>query len=183
MRILIDMDDVLTTCVSVWIDFLNKKSQKNICYEQIDKWDMKEIYPELSLEEILEPLGLEEFWNKVVPLKDSIKYVGRLYKLGHELVVVSASHPLSYCYKLTVLNKFFSFIPNDHIIIAHNKSFIGGDIMIDDNPKNLENNSCSYGILFTAPHNRNYEVDNKNIFRADTWEEAYRLVCHINEVS
>lgn len=179
MRILIDMDDVLTECVSIWINYLNEKTGKSLTHDDITDWNLRVSYPELTETEITEPLLNSEFWSKVSPLKDAVKCVKKFLKDGHEVVVVSASYPLSYSYKLVVLDKFFPFIPHDNVVIAHNKSFVDGDVLIDDNPKNLENRS-GYGILFSAPHNRNYAVNNKNIFRADSWKEAYKLICHMN---
>ena len=177
MTILLDMDDVLTTCVTVWIDILNKKYGRNVQYTDVLYWDFSLLYPKLTREQILEPLGMEEFWNRVEPIKDAQKYVEQLQKLGNRIVVVTASYPSSYQYKGNVIHKFFPFIDLDDIVVAHNKSLVKGDVLVDDNPKNFSDDR--YGILFTAPHNKNYKTDNKKIFRADTWEDVYKLICHM----
>lgn len=179
MRILIDMDDVLTTCVSVWIEYLNSKTGKHATPSDITDWEIKRFYPELTDEELFCPLEMEEFWEKVTPLKDSVSCVKQLQDCDNDIVVVSASYPTSYKYKIRVLNEFFPFIPMDHIVVAHDKSFINGDVLVDDKPENLINSNCRYGVLFTAPHNKSFVTDNKKIFRANTWEEAYKLICHM----
>ena len=178
MKILIDMDDVLTTCVSVWVNMLNKKYGTNVKYVDVLYWDLHLLFPHLTRDQILEPLGQKEFWDQVEPLDNAIKYVKQLKECGNKIIIVTASYPASYQYKGTVINKFFPFIDFDDIVVAHNKGLIAGDVLIDDNPKNLESRE-GYGILFTAPHNKAYQVDNKKIFRANNWDEVYKLVCHM----
>lgn len=172
------MDDTLTTCVSVWVDILNKKYNRNVDYNNVLYWDFQILYPGLTRLQMTEPLGMEEFWNRVEPIKDAQKYTKLLQNSGNEVIIVTASYPASYQYKGNVIQKFFPFIDLDNIIVAHNKSLVKGDVLVDDNPKNFSDDR--YGILFTAPHNKFYQVDNKKIFRADTWEEVYKLICHMN---
>ena len=180
MRILLDMDDVLTTCVSVWIELLNKRYNRDVKYTDVLYWDFSLLYKGLKREQIVEPLGEKEFWDKVEPIKGAIEYTKKLKELGNEVIIVTASYPASYQYKGSVIQKFFPFIPFDDIVVAHNKALVQGDVLVDDNPKNLQNRD-GYGILFTMPHNRNYKVDNQKIFRADTWEEVYKLICHMEK--
>ena len=136
----------------------------------------------LTEDQIYAPLGKKEFWDKVTPLEDAVKYVKKLQSVGNDIIVVTASYPSSFVYKVEVLKKFFPFIDYIKIVVATDKSLIKGDILIDDKVENVERCSCYYGILFTAPHNKDYEIKDNKIIRADNWEEVYKIVCHTFEV-
>lgn len=66
-------------------------------------------------------------------------------------------------------------IPHNNIIVAHKKQMIRADVLIDDAPFNVEN-GWYYGILFDAPHNRNYSIHSEFIERAKNLCEVYNLI-------
>ena len=69
----------------------------------------------------------------------------------------------------------FPFLDWNHIIFAANKQMIRGDILIDDGVHNLVNGDY-FKILFNRPHNRNLNVQQYGIHRAETWDDIDALV-------
>ena len=52
---------------------------------------------------------------------------------------------------------------------------IRGDVLIDDGIHNLEGGAYKK-IMFTAPHNRNYDAEAHGMIRVDNWEEIVRII-------
>ena len=64
--------------------------------------------------------------------------------------------------------------------MAHNKQMILGDVLVDDNPRNLVNGNYR-GLLMTAPHNQGYPERLSNLIRVNSWEEVYGLIDKIEK--
>lgn len=181
MRILIDMDDVMIDFLQHWIDVLNGKFNKNVKYNDIYCWSMQVAYPDLTREQIFDVLYNEEFWADISPKQGAITYIRRLIQDGHEIYVVTASDPLIMKFRqVYILNQFFPWIPQENVIMAHNKQMILGDVLVDDNPKNLVNGNYR-GLLMTAPHNQGYPERLSNLIRVNSWEEVYDLIDKIEK--
>lgn len=71
--------------------------------------------------------------------------------------------------------ELFPFLDTNHIIIAHNKQMVRGDVLIDDGPHNLVNGQY-FRILFDAPHNRGFNEKKYGMYRAVGWEQVYQLI-------
>lgn len=179
LKILLDMDDVMIDFLQRWVEVVNKKYNKTAKYTDIYCWSMHCIYPELTHDEIFNVLYKDEFWANVLPKYGAVKYIRRLIEDGHEIYVVTASCPKTMMLKQThVLKKYFPFIPHENIIMAHNKQMVIGDILIDDNPKNLIGGTYK-GILMTAPHNKQYPVRLHGWNRVNSWDEIYELISNM----
>ena len=50
-----------------------------------------------------------------------------------------------------------------------------GDVLIDDGIHNLEGGDYMK-ILFSAPHNRNYDAEKNGMIRVRTWDEIVRII-------
>ena len=71
--------------------------------------------------------------------------------------------------------ELFPFLDANHIIIAHNKQMVMGDVLIDDGPHNLINGPY-FRILFDQPHNRGIDEKKYGMHRAVGWEQVYQLI-------
>lgn len=181
LTVLIDMDDVLENLSEVWIQILNERHGTSVQPEDIKEWDMTKAFPSLTRDEVFMPLYEEPTWMRVTPRPGAQEAVTKLKEDGHELIVVTASHPNTVRYKLNhVLFKYFPEITYDQVVITSKKQLICGDVLIDDNPSNLEGAAYA-GILMTQPHNLSYNIRTEWIKRAHTWGEAYELVHQLSE--
>ena len=73
--LLVDMDDVIENLCPCWCRWLNEHYGTNVSAEEIVDWDINKFFPELTREQIFEPLFKEEFWKTVTPKLDAIKYL------------------------------------------------------------------------------------------------------------
>lgn len=176
LTILIDMDDTIENLCETWVNFLAKKYKLKTTINDITQWDMCRNFPSLTPDEIFKPLETEEFWRQVRPIEGAIDCIKRLFDDGHEIYIVTASHPNTVPLKMNnVLFKYFPFIDASHIIITANKQMVMGDVMIDDAPHNLIGANV-VKILFSAPHNRDFDARKWGMYRADNWAEIYQYI-------
>lgn len=176
LTILVDMDDVLENLCEVWVEQLNTLFQLDVKADEIEEWDMSKAFPTLTKDEIYWPLHTEMLWTKVKPLPGAVKYIKKLINEGHKIIVVTAASAESVQMKLeNVLFKYFPFLTMDDVIVATQKWLIRGDVMVDDAPHNLKN-FFGEAILFTAPHNRNFDDRMYGMTRVNNWDEAYKTI-------
>lgn len=176
MTILVDMDDTIEGLLDSWTEFLRKKHGVDVYSDDITDWDVSKAYPTLTKKEVLAPLFEEEMWKSVLPFSDAVMYLRRLIDEGHDVIIVTASHYDTVGLKMRhVLVKYFPFIPYDNVIIASKKQMVIGDVMIDDAPHNLIGGKYR-GILFSAPHNRDFCAEEYGLRRASNWSEVYQIL-------
>lgn len=178
--ILVDCDDVINNLCETWCDWLNQKYGTKVSYNEITEWNMANAFPGLTLEQIHSPLSTSEFWDRVEPRQDAQTAIKLLQSHGHEVYICTASYydTLKAKYE-NFIRKQFWFIGWDRIIVAQNKSMIIGNVLIDDNPSNLENFKGKR-ILYTAPHNRSYLAFKNDMLRCDNWQDVMNTISSFN---
>lgn len=176
LTILVDMDDTIEDLLVEWLHILNKKYKCYVTLEDIHEWDLTKAYPKLTAEQVYSPLFTDDLWENVKPKWDAVRYLRELIDDGHEVYITTSSNLKTINKKVeSIINRYFPYIPSDHIIVCSNKQMIRGDVMVDDGPHNLENGEY-HRILFTAPHNRYYDAKANGMRRADNWREVYSLI-------
>ena len=174
--ILVDMDDTIEDLLPTWLEYLNHLYGLNVSAKDIDDWDMKLYFPTLTKEQIYEPLNRKDFWSKVEPKQDAIHYMKKLYNEGYRIYVCTASDYRTIQDKYEfIIQRYFPFITWDKMIITYNKQMIKADYLIDDGIHNLENGDFTK-ILFTAPHNKNYDAVKNGMYRVSNWAEIYNII-------
>ena len=180
MKIVFDMEDTLVNLLDRWLEYLN--SYKNIIHktrDEIKDWDMKKAYPELTTEQICNPLFLESLWDTVEPVKGAQELIDKLSKDGHTLYIATASHPRTFAMKLEkCLFKHFKQFHTKNVMCIYDKHLIKCDFLIDDNPENLRN-SHAIKILIDAPYNRDCDKDCYD-YRVSNYEEIYDIINKID---
>lgn len=179
LTILIDMDDVLDDLLEVWIEELNSLFGTSVKADEVTDWNLQKFFPTLSKKSITTPLFWGCFWDNIKPKFGAVKYTQKMMEDGHDLYVVTATHPQTIAAKFSkVLFRYFPFITYDHVIIASKKQMVLGDVLIDDAPHNLVGGRYK-GILFKAPHNASFDAEAHGLIRANDWNEVYRIVCEL----
>lgn len=180
LTVLVDMDDVLCNTLETWIQVLNEKYGTEVRFEDCTEWEFDNVFPTLSNNEIYEPLTTQAFWDRVRPIPEARKYIEQLQNDGHDVYVVTASHPQTIGMKYeTVLKHFFPSLGFEHVVVCSAKYLIHGDVLIDDNIENISKNvKCN--ILFDMPHNKNKTKAKSGYVRASNWSEVYK---HISRVA
>lgn len=176
MIILVDMDDTIENLGQAWIEYLDRKYDKDVKWADIRNWDLHIAYPTLTSEQIYSALTDEVLWDSVTVKEDAVYYLKKLIGEGNEIFIVTSAWHETVVPKIEkCFLKYFSFIDLDHIIITSAKYLIKGDILIDDNPQNFVGGDY-FGILFTAPHNLDYDDAAADLIRVDNWKSAYLVI-------
>lgn len=179
--ICIDIDDTIENLLQAWVKWLNSKHGLNVHAEDVTDWDISIFYPELTSEQVYEPLHYEEFWKHVEPKYDAIEYISKLVSENNNIYLCTSTHYNNIKFKYEhIIEKFFPFIDWDKVIITQNKQMIKCDIMIDDGPHNLIDGDY-VRILFDAPHNRKFKEKAFNIKRCYDWKEVYDYIHNIHK--
>lgn len=176
MIILVDLDDVMINTGEAWVRELNRIHGTTVKRCDIISWNITEFFPSLSSDDVYKPLQTAELWESVSPIRGAAETMQKLIADGHDVYVATASSPdtIGMKWKL-VIQRYFSFIRSDHIIVTSSKQMILGDILIDDAPFNLEGGKYK-GILFDAPHNKSYAECSNGFVRAKNWDEVYDYI-------
>ena len=180
LTILVDMDDVLNNLIERWVEELNILSGTSVAYEDITDWDITLFYPTLTTEQTYSPLQSSEFWSSLSTLPGSVETLKRLMDDGHTIRIVTASHYKDLATKMEWLFKYYPFLGWNSVIVAHDKKLIQGDILIDDAPHNLVGGSYNK-ILFSSPHNLEYDATANDMSRVNNWAEVYATTQELPE--
>lgn len=175
LKILIDADDVAETLQYSWVNAVNKKYGTSATVEDVTDWDVSKAFPTLTKQQVYGVLQEDDMWANLTPTPGAQEYMKRLHDEGHELYIVTATDFRTCRVKIERILELFPFLDAEHIIIAHNKQMVTGDVLIDDGPHNLVNGPY-FRILFDQPHNRGIDEKKYGMYRAVGWDQAYRLI-------
>lgn len=179
--ILVDMDETLENLGVVWVDELNRRHGTSVIYDEITEWDMTKFFPSLSRNEVFAPLRDENIWKRVEPLPGAQEAVKTMKEDGHDVIVVTASHPDTVKWKYDWLDRYFPSIKYRDIIFASRKQLVKGDFLIDDAPHNLFGGPY-IPIMFSAPHNRAWKpqkMSEFNCYKTDDWPDTTKLIRYL----
>ncbi len=181
MTILVDMDDTIEQLLQAWVREINKQYDQHLAYEDVLTWDISEVCPELTKEQVMAIPFQPGFWRTVDPVPGAAEALQRLMDAGHEIFIVTATYPESVPEKMNdLLFKYFPFLTWDQVIITRNKQMIRGDVLIDDGIHNLVGGDF-VKVLMTAPHNKNYDAEANGMIRVNNWTEIENLIPRIEE--
>ena len=180
LTILVDMDDTIENMLVEWINILNERYSRTVTPDDVKSWKLNKAYPGLTEQQVYSPLYTEELWRNVRPKWDAVYYLKLLQEDGHDIYVTTSSNFNTIRVKVTsILERYFPFIPWDHVIVASKKQMIRGDVMIDDGPHNLIGGDY-IRVLMDAPHNRGFMEEKCGMTRVKTWAEIYELIQSIS---
>lgn len=175
LKILFDADDVAETLAQGWVSILNGRYGTSVSLEDVTDWGISLAFPTLTKKQIYGVLQEEQIWANLQPIPGAQEHLQRLYDEGHKLYMVTATDYRTCRVKIERILEFFPFLDAEHIIIAHNKQMVTGDVLIDDGPHNLVGGRY-FRILFDQPHNRGFDEKKYGMYRAVGWEQVYKLI-------
>lgn len=157
--ILCDLDDVLHPLCPIWIETLNNMYSLNHNMQEMSStgWAISKLFVELTNEQILFPLKNNEFWSNVNVSNEGYSFLDWLKTHEYQFKIVTASFFESVSSKIKhFLNQTKGIVTQDDIIITMDKSYITGDILIDDAPKHMRK-GCYKKLLIDMPFNRDFD--------------------------
>lgn len=176
ITVLIDIDDTIEDLLAAWCKCLNDLYGLNVKPDEITEWDMSKFFPNLTKEQVFEPLHNEEFWDLIKPKDGAVEYLKKLIDDGFKVYLCTSTDYRNVKVKFEkVIQKYFPYISWKQVIVTDKKQLINADFLVDDGVHNLEGGNYEK-ILMSAPHNQSYDAEANNMFRADTWETVYSLI-------
>lgn len=143
--------------------------------KDIKSWDISQYTKRCSSEELFSILEQPDFWNTVYPIKDSYSYIKKLHDDGYEIYIVTATSHETLHSKMLRFFELYPFIHSNQIIVTQNKKIVDLDLLIDDDPTNLEDGFYTK-ILFDAPHNQRYNEKEIGAYRCTRWKDVYKII-------
>lgn len=175
LKILVDMDDTITTLLGPWVWRLNEKYGLDVQESSVVEWDVSKFFPTLTRNQVYEVLSERELWKMVTPILYANDVLYSWRAMGHEVYVVTSAWYNTIELKWECLKKFFPFLKWSDVIVASHKQMIDGDVLIDDGPHNLVGGNYRK-ILFDAPHNWSFDETAHGIQRCVSWAEVFKEV-------
>ena len=176
MTILVDMDDTMEQLLKAWLRRVNEKYGRHVTMDEITGWDVSEPYPGLTREQVYGVMSEPGFWYSVEPLPGAAEALRHFLDEGHEIFIVTATDYVSIREKMEgLLFRYFPFLNWNQVIVTSRKQMIRGDVLIDDGIHNLEGGAYEK-ILFTAPHNRDYDAQAHGMIRVHSWAETVAVI-------
>lgn len=168
-RIAIDMDGVMADLNQHYIDWYYERTGERVTKEQLMGLPETTGFPQEGI--VYKFLHTPGFFRTAPVMPGAQEVILKLME-NYEVFIVSAAveFPQSLSEKLDWLKEHFPYISWKNIVFCGLKTIVQADYMIDDYDKNLRYFEGER-LLFTAPHNINYQDYN----RYDTWEDVARF--------
>ena len=179
LTILCDADDTIQELTVHWLAELNRRYNCNVRKEDIKSWDITKAFPNLTPDEVFEPLYRKDFWERTTPVEGSSHYLKKLIEDGHDVLIVTASNSETFEDKKKKLTQMFPFLSEEKIIRENNKQTVSGDILIDDGVHNLIGGRYRK-FLFNQPNNSLFNEKQYGITRVYSWKEIYERISRLS---
>ena len=169
LRIIPDMDDTMNLSVNRIIELFNQEYQFNYNLEHFYDWNLAYCINDTNVHKYYSKEG---FFRDLKPIKDAIEIVTKLIEEEHHIVIASSvKTDEGKRGKREWLKDYFGD-KIEEIHLTTGKSYIEGDIIIDDGLHNLDTSKATHKWLFDRPWNRK---DNRYI-RVCDWIEIYNKI-------
>ena len=159
----IDCDEVLRALLSNMVSLYNKEFNETMTYD-----DVKDFVVDVSFPKIKEATGItasqwffQDHSNELFVESEALPNVQKaieILKQYGEVIIVT--YQKTYKNKIECLNwlEKQNIFP-DGICFLKNKTLIHTDFFIDDNDWNFIGCNSTWGILISAPYNKNIDID------------------------
>lgn len=172
-RILVDVDAVIADLMPVWLSLYNIDYDDKLEAKDIFKWGIHEIVKPECGSSIFSYLERPDLYDNVKPIDGAISSIRWLRQHSYDVRFVTSGGFESKIRWLGrqgfLMGENYFYSPD--LVVAHDKSIINADIMIDDNVKNCENFKGK-SILFAQPWNEG----SNTWFRADGWADVIQYL-------
>lgn len=180
MRVLLDMDGVITDFIPKLLEMYNYLTNENVKVEDVRGLKTKEYVGDpYTLKKVMESPG---FIRNLSPAVGAIEGVTKIHKLGHEIVFVSnaTNCPTSGFEKRDWLNYYFKDIWDiAPLVLTYYKHYVRGDVLVDDNPKNFKNlHATTQALLW----HQNYNASVTGFERIYGWDHLIDWIAQNDKI-
>jgi len=168
-RIFVDMDGVLADVYAQFIAYEKRNGGQMIDLDTAIAMGGEKAFPN-----VMNYLSEPGFFRTLPLIEGCVEVMEYLYS-KYDLFILSAAmeFPNSLREKYDWLSEHFPFIKWEKIVFCGDKSFVSGDVLIDDYPRNLDPFQGTK-ILFTQPHNK--FLNDEGYTRVNSWAEIRNIL-------
>lgn len=177
--ILIDVDGVLCNFIVKCVNFVNRKKNACVKYEDVIDDIIKYSWWDKECEKFVQAPG---FCSDLPLIEDAQWGVKTLRAFGEKIIFVTSPYKSSptWCFDRTQWLVEHFQADRDDVILCHDKRYVNGKVLIDDKPKNVydwEEYQYQPGILFSQPQNVKLgKYDSHKFTRANSWKEVVNIL-------
>lgn len=178
IRLAIDMDGVCVNLTPYWLDLYFQETGELLKEEELTDFDL---FKKVKHPKILDKILLSKrFFSKPQPYKDLMEYFPKLLiDERFEIIILTQiprnSERAAFEKRMWLKNRFENF-DQENFIGAHRKELINCDILLDDNPRHLEQwkneDRKRLSICMDHSYNKGAQCD----YRINNWKEFLVLL-------
>lgn len=188
MKILIDMDGIVTDTLPAWLDRIHSLYGVRAVPDDITKWNLHE-NPPLNLlkpDQIFDILNEKDFTLGIPQMADATHHIERLHKAGHDISIVTARYGTN-CMPETLvwLREMMPWLNVEKKAwFCYDKHRITGDVLIDDKAETLiqyrKDHPKAHLVTIDYPYNKHAPADAHRVAKnGSEWEQIEN---YINEL-
>lgn len=183
----LDFDDTICLTSKQFVKLANKKYKKEEDWNNINRWDFKDLYPEITNNDINNIFSSEDFFVDLELCENCLDVINSIKNLVNiHIATIGTDKNLKNKMKWIKENLNTDFNFNGILDTGINdKSSIDmrGAIFIDDRTDNLRSSNANIKILYKNYHNYSWQQiePNDNIYVVDSWEQIYSILDFISK--
>lgn len=175
-RIVVDVDSTLNNLMPVWTKVYNAMYNTSIDWTNQIDYDLNGLVLPEEKEAFLDILHHKGLFRSLLPLPRSQESLKSLHREGHDIWIATICRSSSIIQeKKEWLLEHYPFLNENNFVYlsGNSKSILDADIMIEDNPKYieefLENSSDRKAFCIEQPYNRHHSFDENLCKRISDW--------------
>lgn len=183
----LDFDDTICLTSKQFVKLANKKYKKEEDWNNINRWDFKDLYPEITNNDIDNIFSSEDFFVDLELCENCLDVINSIKNLVNiHIATIGTDKNLKNKMKWIKENLNVDFNFNGILDAGINdKSSIdmSGAIFADDRTDNLRSSNANIKILYKNYHNYSWQQiePNDNIYVVDSWEQIYSILDFISK--
>lgn len=180
MKILVDMDGILTDTLPVWLDRIHYHTGVRAYAQDINKWNLHEnpVLAQLKPNQIFDVLNEKDFTLGIPQMPHAIRNLKLLQEDGHDVSIVTARYG-DQCMPETIqwLSKMMPwFDAGKKAWFCYDKHRVIGDVLIDDKAETLikyrQEHPKAKLITIDYAYNQHAPLDTYRVAKSeDSWNE------------
>lgn len=184
LRILCDLDGVVTDLLEKWLGDYNRDFGDNLGVENIKTPEVSEWVKPEARQKIYDYINSDRYFRDLNPIPGSIGTLKSLEGDGHDVFIVTApsNNPMSAADKISWVSENLGF-DRKKVIVCNQKYVCEGDVFIDDTPKKIQAYRESWPdahiLTIAYPYNEEayFDVD----LAAESWKRPKKAWQTIRE--
>ena len=183
----LDFDDTICLTSKQFVKLANKKYKKEEDWNNINRWDFKDLYPEITNNDIDNIFSSEDFFVDLELCENCLDVINSIKNLVNiHIATIGTDKNLKNKMKWIKENLNVDFNFNgilDTGISDKSSVDMSGAIFVDDRIDNLRSSNANIKILYKNYHNYSWQQiePNDDIYVVDSWEQIYSILDFISK--